>query len=43
MKKLIASALVFMSVLGAIGTTAFAGKQCSCKPCKCDPCECAKK
>ncbi len=43
MKKLIALMLVFASVLGALGTTAFAGKQCTCKPCKCNPCECTKK
>jgi len=43
MKKFIAALLVFVSVLGVIATTAFAGQQCSCKPCKCNPCECAKK
>ena len=44
MKKIIAALLVFMCVLGAVATSAFAGKQCSCKPCKCNPpCECAKK
>ena len=43
MKKIIAALLVFMCVLGAVATSAFAGKQCSCKPCKCNPCDCVKK
>jgi|GEM_PF-5207718 len=42
MKKLIASVLVFLSLLGTIHATAFAGESCQCKTCKCAPCDCGK-
>lgn len=42
MKKIMASMLVMMSMLGAMTPAALAGEGCGCKPCKCVDCQCGK-